>query len=72
MFQPGDVCVVNSKANKVLAGRYRSLIGKHVVIMEDKNVLDKYPIKVLDAEPENPWEFSIHLAMREDLLTKEW
>lgn len=71
MFQPGDICVVNEKATKVLSGLYRSLIGKQVVITSTDTVHDKYPIQVVQPNPENPWEHSPQLQMRADLLTKE-
>lgn len=71
MFEVGDICVVNEKANKVVSGIYRSLIGKLVVVTSTDTVLNKYPIRVLNPDKDKPWENSPNLRMREDLLTKE-
>lgn len=71
MFRPGDICIVNEEASKVLSGMYRSLIGKQVIITSSDTVNDKYPIRVVHPDKERPWEWSSQLQMREDLLTKE-
>jgi ABC-type tungstate transport system permease subunit len=71
VLQPGDICIVNEKADKVISGIYRSLIGKRVVITSSDTVFNKYPIRVLNPDKEKPWENSSQLQMREDLLTKE-
>jgi hypothetical protein len=71
MFKPGDICIVNEKADKVLTGLYRSLIGKHVMVTSSEVINDRYPIVVIHPNPDNRFEFSSQLQMREDLLTKE-
>lgn len=67
MLKPGDVCVV--KHNDILSGLYRSLIGKHVIILNGPVINDKYPIDVIS--PDSMFQRSPQLQMRADLLIKE-
>jgi hypothetical protein len=67
MFKPGDICLV--KDNDVLSGLYRSLIGKHVIILNGPVINDKYPIDVIS--PESMFQRSTQLQMRASLLVKE-
>lgn len=71
MFEPGDVCLVNQRADKALSGIYRSLIGKLVVIQSKDTINDKYPVRVLRPDKDKPWELSEQLQIKEELLTKE-
>jgi hypothetical protein len=71
MLQPGDICIINERVNESSSGLYRSLIGKQVMITSINVVNGKYPVQVMNPNPENPWEFSSQLQVREEFLTKE-
>jgi hypothetical protein len=67
MLKPGDICLV--KDNDILSGLYRSLIGKHIIILHGPIINDKYPIDVIS--PDSMFQRSTQLQMRADLLLKE-
>ena len=71
MFTKGDICIVNQEANNLLSGIYRSLIGKQVMITSEDVYINKYPVRVINPNKENPWESSEQLYIRADCLTKE-
>lgn len=71
MLTPGDVCVVEPTTPERLSGRFQTLVGKRVVVLDDPPVHDLVPVYVLDRTPECPWEYSIHLRVNQSDLRRE-